>query len=295
MNGNGRRTPGWYADPGDGGSLRWWDGSAWSGHTQPVQGAVIVDQTAAKMPTVVPESAANPELSVRGAVTPNDGPGVDVQPPDRASLTPSLPPQPPNVQDSGPPGRPKRRAPRVGALLLLIAFGVAGVWFWWTKSQEASSQSATNSSNVPGIVADAGQAPAADPPVPQACNDVVGALTADGTSGLVSTQLQSAATGGELSEVASFFAAIGPVTNDVMANSGAACVAAVDAAQGPTPYADFVNTFGSAMSVGTSTVNVGLSQPGGLTAPQKAELSKLATELSAVTARVAQGAPSALR
>ena len=25
---------GWYADPHDGSYLRWWDGEAWTGHTQ---------------------------------------------------------------------------------------------------------------------------------------------------------------------------------------------------------------------------------------------------------------------
>lgn len=29
--------PGWYADPADPYSLRWWDGTTWTGHTSPVQ------------------------------------------------------------------------------------------------------------------------------------------------------------------------------------------------------------------------------------------------------------------
>jgi hypothetical protein len=29
-------APGWYADPGGAGVLRWWDGQAWSNHVQPL-------------------------------------------------------------------------------------------------------------------------------------------------------------------------------------------------------------------------------------------------------------------
>ncbi|MBW8482411.1 DUF2510 domain-containing protein [Actinomadura parmotrematis] len=58
--------PGWYDDPHGGGELRWWDGSAWTGHTQarPQQqspprqqrGAVVVDERIQGRPTYADEA-----------------------------------------------------------------------------------------------------------------------------------------------------------------------------------------------------------------------------------------------
>lgn len=293
MSGSTMRTPGWYTDPRDGASLRWWDGSRWSAHTQPIPGSVIVEQAATTTPTVITEPAANAQISVVRDAAPGAASGSQTLE-SAAATSPEVPGDPP--PSAGGHEEPAgRRWRRLVALLLAACLLLGGVsaWFWWLKPQASSSQTATNSDPDPasGLVAD--NPGVAQMAAPAACNDVVGALTADGTSDLVSTQLQSAAAGGELSESASFFASIGPVTNDVMANSGAACVAAVNAGQGPAAYANFVNVFGSAMSVGTSTINVGLSQPGGLTDPQKAELGKLAADLAAATSAVAKDASSA--
>ncbi|MGV8896421.1 MAG: DUF2510 domain-containing protein [Rhodoglobus sp.] len=38
---------GWYRDPVDRGSARWWDGAAWTGHTRNIAPLVAVDNVSA--------------------------------------------------------------------------------------------------------------------------------------------------------------------------------------------------------------------------------------------------------
>ena len=49
---------GWYQDPADAGAWRWWDGSAWTDHTQPIQQVVQATPVVAVVPepvNVVPQ------------------------------------------------------------------------------------------------------------------------------------------------------------------------------------------------------------------------------------------------
>ncbi len=277
-----RPTPGWYADPEDSQLLRWWSGAEWSDHTQPVPGGGVL--TAER----VEQKSDHDEISVH---THLPEPESTTQDPVAMSAD-DEPPVSPSPKAVPRPGRTKRIL-----LVLLIVFALVGVaagagWYFWVRpsSTGASAQVTTPD---PAQPAPAAPAVPADAPVPGACADVVSALTADGTSSQLATQLQSVAAGGDLGETASFFASIGPVAADLLANSGAACVAAVNNGQGPAAYATFVNAFQAAMTTGTETVNAGLAQPGGLTPEQKAELTKQAGELNAATAAVVKDAPIA--
>ncbi len=257
-----RPTPGWYADPSDSQLLRWWNGTEWSDHTQPMPSRPVLVQEA-------PQDA----ISVR-----NDLPTAEPASPPPADVVPS----------SAEPKPKRRRAWMWVFLVVLIAALAGGGWYVWQREQtEVPTATQDSSQAAPAPVAPA------DVAVPGACTDVVAALTADGTSSQLATQLQGVAAGADLADTAGFLSSIGPVTGDLMANSGAACVAAVNAGQGPAAYAVFVNAFQAAMTGGTEIVNAGLAQPGGLTPEQRASLSAQAADLSAATTAVAKDAPVA--
>ena len=77
-----RPTPGWYADPSDSQLLRWWNGTEWSDHTQPMPSRPVLVQEA-------PQDA----ISVRN---------------DLATAEPASPPPADLVPSSAEP-KPKRR------------------------------------------------------------------------------------------------------------------------------------------------------------------------------------------
>ncbi|MGA9146761.1 MAG: DUF2510 domain-containing protein [Candidatus Nanopelagicales bacterium] len=267
-----RPTPGWYADPSDSQLLRWWNGTQWSEHTQPMPSRPVL--------TEAPSAAT---LSVRTELP--TGSPTKAPPSDSVAETPPSEVPPP----TGSPVRNRRR--RTGAivvvLLVMLVAGSVG-WYLWQRQQSSAAASLQTTDPL-------GAAPVspADGAVPGSCTDVVSALTADGTSTQLATQLQSVAAGADLADTAGFLASIGPVTGDLMANSGAACLAAVNAGQGPAAYAVFINSFQAAMTGGTELVNAGLAQPGGLSVEQKAQLSKQASELSGATSAVTKDAPVA--
>ena len=269
-----RPTPGWYADPDDSTLLRWWNGTQWSEHTQPMPQEPVITQ---ERP---PASGATDGISVRSDL--GDAPATVSAPPAEPPATPTEPTEAPPT----PRGR-KRRWLLVVLTLVILAAAGAAAWFLWLKPTAVSNEAsaAATSESAPAAPVDA--------PVPGACSDVVSALTADGTSRQLAAQLEGAGSGADLTDTASFLATIGPVTNDLLANSGAACVAAVNAGQGPAAYAAFVTTFQGAMTSGTQTVNAALSQPGGLTPEQKVELTKQAADLTAATAAVTKDTPPA--
>lgn len=267
-----RPTPGWYADPSDSQLLRWWNGTQWSEHTQPMPSRpVLTDEPSAET------------LSVRTELPT----GLPTEAPPRDSVAEAPPRE--VLPPTGSPVRNRRR--RTGAIVVvLLVMLVAGSVGWYLWQRQQSSAAASSPTTDPVVAAPV--APA-DGAVPGSCTDVVSALTADGTSTQLATQLQSVAAGADLADTAGFLASIGPVTGDLMANSGAACLAAVNAGQGPAAYAVFINSFQAAMTGGTELVNAGLAQPGGLSVEQKAQLSKQASELSGATSAVTKDAPVA--
>ena len=52
----GTPGPGWFADPQDPATLRWWDGQAWTAHTQPT----AYTNPAGQAPSAVPGYPAGP-------------------------------------------------------------------------------------------------------------------------------------------------------------------------------------------------------------------------------------------
>lgn len=283
-----RPTPGWYTDPDDSHLLRWWSGAEWSDHTQPLPKGSLLTAEQGEHTQTRDEISVHTQLSEPVAAP--AGPANEPDSPSISSDKPPVDPSPPEVAPRR--GRGKRVFLVVLLVLVLVGAAAAAGWYFWVRPNSANGAAQAPSSDAAQPVPAAPAVPA-DAPVPGACTDVVSALTADGTSSQVATQLQSVAAGGDLSETASFFASIGPVTADLLANSGAACVAAVNNGQGPAAYATFVNAFQGAMNTGNETVNAGLAQPGGLTPEQKAELTKQAGELNAATAAVAKDAPVA--
>ena len=68
-----RPTPGWYADPSDSQLLRWWNGTEWSDHTQPMPSRPVLVQEAPQdaisvrndLATAEPASPRPPTLCLR--------------------------------------------------------------------------------------------------------------------------------------------------------------------------------------------------------------------------------------
>ena len=87
---NGTPAPGWYADPRDPGRVRWWNGSGWTGHTQPMPGS------APAAPTPAPAPAA-PAPSPWGEQPAAQQPGTP--PPWGQPATPEPPAQQPTTWD----------------------------------------------------------------------------------------------------------------------------------------------------------------------------------------------------
>jgi hypothetical protein len=93
-------TAGWYPDPNDSGSWRWWDGGTWTSHVRPMeQTAPVAVQPVAVQPVAVQPVAAQPvaeqpitapqPVSAPQQVIPQ--PAQPIQPIQPASLTPETP------------------------------------------------------------------------------------------------------------------------------------------------------------------------------------------------------------
>lgn len=75
-------TAGWYPDPNDSGSWRWWDGGTWTSHVRPKeQTAPVAVQPAAEQPVTAPQPVSAPQQVI-------PQPAQPIQP---ISLTPETP------------------------------------------------------------------------------------------------------------------------------------------------------------------------------------------------------------
>ena len=125
-----RPTPGWYADPSDSQLLRWWNGTEWSDHTQPMPSRPVLVQEA-------PQDA----ISVRN---------------DLATAEPASAPPADLVPSSAEPKPKRRRAWMWVFLVVLIVALAGGGWYVWQRQQtEVPTATQDSSQAAPAPVAPA--------------------------------------------------------------------------------------------------------------------------------------------
>jgi uncharacterized RDD family membrane protein YckC len=118
--------PGWYPDPADPSTQRYWDGEGWIGDALPA------DAVAPPGPPPTP-AAAPPPVAPPAMMAPEPAPATVLAPP--VALPPGYrppPPQPHGYQLANPGARLAARLIDTGIVLLLNA-AVNGwfIWLWW--------------------------------------------------------------------------------------------------------------------------------------------------------------------
>lgn len=153
--------PGWYPDPGptsDGAAgERWWDGSAWTGHTRPVG---IAGAAAPPSPLSPPPG---PSFGQPG-VPPQQGPG---QAPPSPGFGPAQPPGPGGFVPPPPSGGRSRGSVVlgiVGGLALVVALVLIGLLVF--DGSDDSDQASDAPSGSPSNQASDGPTPESTAPTP---------------------------------------------------------------------------------------------------------------------------------
>ncbi len=125
-------APGWYPDPADAASLRYFDGRRWTGERRPTA-------TPPYRPEPEPAAAYAPVPRYRPAAYPAPAPYPD-PPPTRDHRPPGRdahwPPAPP--RRTAPPTRRRRRALVIAACAALLAGGLTGGWLALHHSSPAA-------------------------------------------------------------------------------------------------------------------------------------------------------------